>query len=195
VEREVLLTGIGGQGMQLAAQTLAIAAIREGREVMLFGTYGGSMRGGNSDSTVVIGDHPILTPPTVTVAAFAIGMHHEYWPGVASRLAPGAIAVTNSSVFQAEAMTEGRRLFEIPASTMATDMGAPQAATMIALGALAALTQLVGIESLVAAAPEALPPYRRSHAAQIVAALQAGAALMPEPAGDAWEASREKVAT
>ena len=30
-EREVLWTGIGGQGVQLAAKILALAAIREGR--------------------------------------------------------------------------------------------------------------------------------------------------------------------
>jgi Pyruvate/2-oxoacid:ferredoxin oxidoreductase gamma subunit len=33
VERELLLTGIGGQGIQLAAQVLARAAIAEERSV------------------------------------------------------------------------------------------------------------------------------------------------------------------
>ncbi|TMK87611.1 MAG: indolepyruvate ferredoxin oxidoreductase subunit beta, partial [Actinobacteria bacterium] len=32
-ERELLLTGIGGQGVQLAAQVIARAAVLEGREV------------------------------------------------------------------------------------------------------------------------------------------------------------------
>ena len=52
MEREVLLTGIGGQGVQLAAKVLALAATQEGREVMWLGTYGGSMRGGNTDATI-----------------------------------------------------------------------------------------------------------------------------------------------
>ena len=194
MEHEVLLTGIGGQGIQLAAQTLAIAAIKEGREVMLFGTYGGSMRGGNSDSTVVIGDRPILTPPTVTVARFAIGMHHEYWPGVASRLAPGAIAVTNSSIFQPDPIPEDQHILQIDASTLATDMGIQRAATMIALGALAAATRLVSIDALASAAPEALPPYRQQHSEENVAALRAGAALVGEPLINAWQDNRQKVA-
>src|SRR5690606_41928167 len=46
-EREVMWTGIGGQGVQLAATILARAATLEGREVMSLGTYGGTMRGGN----------------------------------------------------------------------------------------------------------------------------------------------------
>ena len=51
MERELLLTGIGGQGVQLAAQVLARAAIAEGRSVQMFGSYGGMMRGGNTEAT------------------------------------------------------------------------------------------------------------------------------------------------
>jgi Pyruvate/2-oxoacid:ferredoxin oxidoreductase gamma subunit len=193
VEREVLLTGIGGQGIQLVAQALAGAAIKEGREVMLFGTYGGSMRGGNSDSTVVLGDQPIRTPPTVTSASFALAMHPAYWPSVAKRLPPGTLAIINLSVFREVPEAEGRKLIGIDASTIATDMGTPQAASMIALGALAAATQLVGIESLVEAATEALPPYRERHASENAAALRAGMALIPEPLLDAWKPNRERV--
>ena len=64
MERELLITGIGGQGVQLAAQVLARAAALEGRSVMLLGLYGGMMRGGNTDSTVVVGDGPIEAPST-----------------------------------------------------------------------------------------------------------------------------------
>ena len=66
MERELLITGIGGQGVQLAAQVLARAATLEGREVMYLGLYGGMMRGGNTDSTVVVADAPILAPPVVS---------------------------------------------------------------------------------------------------------------------------------
>ena len=52
-------TGIGGQGVQLAAQVLARAATLEDRHVLYLGTYGGTMRGGNTDSTVIIGDRPL----------------------------------------------------------------------------------------------------------------------------------------
>ena len=54
LERELLVTGIGGQGVQLAAQVLARGATREGKHVMLFGVYAGAMRGMNTDATVVI---------------------------------------------------------------------------------------------------------------------------------------------
>jgi Pyruvate/2-oxoacid:ferredoxin oxidoreductase gamma subunit len=67
-EREVLLTGIGGQGVQLAARVLAEAALVDGLEVQLFASYGGMMRGGNTDASVVISDQPIDAPPVVARA-------------------------------------------------------------------------------------------------------------------------------
>ena len=78
MERELLLTGIGGQGVQLAAQVLARAAIAEGRSVQMFGSYGGMMRGGNTEATVVIADGAIEAPPTVADAWSAIFMHHDF---------------------------------------------------------------------------------------------------------------------
>ena len=78
-EREVLLTGIGGQGVQLAAQVLARAAVLEGRDVLLFGVYGGAMRGMNTDGTVVVGDGPIQSPPLLSSTWSAIAMHDRFW--------------------------------------------------------------------------------------------------------------------
>src|SRR4029077_5323711 len=85
-ERELLLTGIGGQGVQLAAQVIARAAVLEGRDVMLFGVYGGVMRGGNSDATVVVGDGPVQAPPIVSHAWSAIVLHPRYWAPLRVRL-------------------------------------------------------------------------------------------------------------
>ena len=64
-EHEVIFTGIGGQGIQLMAKILAEAATQEGKHVMLFGVYSGMMRGGSSESTVVIGDGEIEAPPII----------------------------------------------------------------------------------------------------------------------------------
>ena len=79
MEREVLVTGIGGQGVQLAAQVLARGATLEGREVMFFGVYGGMMRGGNTDAPSSSPTGRSQAPPVVSHAWSAIAMHDEYW--------------------------------------------------------------------------------------------------------------------
>src|SRR3954464_5822563 len=157
-ERELMLTGIGGQGVQLAAQVVARAAALEGRNVMLFGVYGGVMRGGNSDATIVAADGPVQAPPIVSHAWSALVLHPRYWEPVRARLVPDAVVVLNSSLF--EEPVEGPNVFAVPATQVATEvLGNPMAVSMVATGAYVALTGLVGIESAIAAMEESLPAY------------------------------------
>jgi len=194
MEREVLLTGIGGQGVQLAARTLAVAAVHDRREVMVFGTYGGSMRGGNTDATLVIGDQPLTTPPTIDHAWSAIAMHHEYWPDMRDRVIRGGLVVIDSSVFRGEVGLPDATVLEVEATRIATDLGNARSASMVALGAFAAASRLVGLEALVTSAYEVLPSYRTQHADANALALRTGWEQVPTCIGPAWLSDAEVVA-
>ncbi|HVV30791.1 MAG TPA: 2-oxoacid:acceptor oxidoreductase family protein [Mycobacteriales bacterium] len=183
MDREVLLTGIGGQGVQLAAKTLAVAAVHDGLSAMLFGTYGGSMRGGRTDATVVVSDDAVGSPPTVSRAWYAIGLHHMYWDDVRSRLRPGGLAIVDADVFRG---APGEGVLGVHATTVASDAGAPRAAAMAALGALAAATGLVSLDALRTATAEVLPPYRAQHAQTNARALEAGFGVIPGVTMPAW---------
>ena len=184
-ERELLLTGIGGQGVQLAAQVIARGATLEGRDVMLFGVYGGVMRGGNSDATVVVADGPVQAPPIVSHAWSAIVLHPRYWEPVRDRLGPDAVVVVNSSLF--DESVDMVKAVDVPATRVATEeLGNPMAVSMVATGAYVALTGLIGLDSAIAAMEESLPAYRRQHAEDNVAALRAGAALVEPLGAPAW---------
>jgi len=187
MERELLLTGIGGQGIQLAALVLARAATLEGRQVMLFGLYGGMMRGGNTDSTLVVADRSITSPPILSRAWSAVAMHHEYWEPVRTRLRPGALVLTTSTLFAGAVDRDSCRVFEVPATELASgELGSPMAASMVMAGAYAAITGLVELSSLDEAMRESLPPYRRQHADLNAKALQVGFDFAPRQAAPAW---------
>jgi 2-oxoacid:acceptor oxidoreductase gamma subunit (pyruvate/2-ketoisovalerate family) len=188
VERELLLTGIGGQGVQLAAQIVARAAVLDGREVMLFGSYGGMMRGGNTDATIVVGDGPVLAPPTVPSAWAAIVMHHDYWSFVQERLRGGSVVLVNSTVFRGDVDRDDVHTIAVPATDLAVDVGNIMAASVVMIGALAGLTGLVSLDALVDAVPEALPPYRTKHIALNQEALRAGFAAVDRDVHPAWPA-------
>src|SRR5690349_9484473 len=113
MERELMLTGIGGQGVQLAAQVIARAATLEGREVMFFGVYSGMMRGGNSDSTVVVSDEPIEAPPIISHTWSAIALHHEFWEPLQAKLRDDAVVVLNSTVFEGDLDRDRYRVFDV----------------------------------------------------------------------------------
>ncbi len=187
MEREVLLTGIGGQGVQLAAHVLARAAVREGRFVLLLGTYGGTMRGGNTDSTLVVADRPVSSPPIVSSAWSAIVVHHSFWEPTRARLAPGAVLVVNESLFEGDLDRTSLRVFDVPATRIANEVGSPLAASLVLVGAYASLTALVGLESLVEAMRHSLPAYRRQHAEGNEKALRAGFEAVPAAAAPAWQ--------
>src|SRR5439155_8889199 len=100
MEREILFTGIGGQGIQLMAKVLAQAAADDGKHAMLFGLYGGAMRGGPSDSTVVIGDQPIEAPPIVPACWSIVAMHPSALPALLPKLRPGGLLFANETLVQ-----------------------------------------------------------------------------------------------
>ncbi len=185
MEREILFTGIGGQGIQLAAKSLAYAAMREGRRVLMFGTYGGVMRGGDTDATVVIGDETLLTPPVVDHAWAVVAMHHLSWPSVGLKLRPYGFLLRNEGVFQGNTDHSGQTL-SLPATAIATNAGVPQAGAMVALGAFAAATRIVQLDTLLAVAEDVLPSYRREFASANRAALKLGHDAVERTMCEAW---------
>lgn len=194
MERALVFTGIGGQGVQLGAQVLARAATREGRHVMLLGTYGGTMRGGPTEATLIVGDAPLETPPIVSRTGAAIAVHHAFFEPVRRKLAPGAVVVLNASLFAAEWDRHGQRVFDVPATRLASEAGSALATSMVLVAAYAALTDLVALDSLCAAMRECVPSYRRDHLATNERALRAGFAALPRGAAATWDSGEDREA-
>jgi 2-oxoglutarate ferredoxin oxidoreductase subunit gamma len=191
VQVEVILSGIGGQGVKLAAKTLAMAATAEGRQVMMSAHYGGEMRGGQTEAQVVVARTATLRAAPILESAWsAFVMHPRYWAEVTARLRPGGPVVYNSSL--PGELAGGRwRIFEVPAGEIAAEAGNPLAAGFVLLGAYAAITSLVEVESLVEAMKQLVPPYRAQHVALNEAALRAGAEAARDwsSAAPAWDAA------
>jgi Pyruvate/2-oxoacid:ferredoxin oxidoreductase gamma subunit len=187
VEREILVTGIGGQGVQLAANVLAHAALTEGRDVQLFGSYGGMMRGGNTEAELVVADEHIEAPPTVESAWAVVAMHPDYADSLLARLRPGGLVVRNSVLWDEEMERTDVEVVDVPAADLAADIGNVMAASVVMLGVLSTVTGLVGLDSLRTGVRACVPSYRRQHLELNDRALQAGAAAAaPRPACLAW---------
>ncbi len=177
MERELLTTGIGGQGVQLVGQVLARAATLEGRYVQVLGLYGGMMRGGNTDGTVVVADEPIRTPPIVSRTWSAIAMHDEFWDPIERKLRPGALVLVNDATFT-HRIAADCAVRRVDATAIATELGHPLGASMIMLGAYAALTGIVATDALIDAMRASVPSYRTQHIAANEHAIRAGVATV-----------------
>jgi 2-oxoglutarate ferredoxin oxidoreductase subunit gamma len=179
VEQEVILCGTGGQGIQLIGKTLALAATMAGRYAMLAADYGGEMRGGPSQASVVIGDAPLRSLPILASSGAAVLMHHKFSAFARERLRPDGLLLLNTSIVPAETAHKGR-VVGLPVTTMARETGAPQSAGFVILGAYIGLTGVVEAGGLEAAMRRLLPPYRAQHADANARAIAAGMAAVAE---------------
>jgi 2-oxoglutarate ferredoxin oxidoreductase subunit gamma len=179
MEREVIVTGVGGQGIQLLSKTLALAATRAGRYAMLSADYGGEMRGGPSKASVVIGDEPLRALPVLASAWSAIVAHHRFSEPALARIRPGGPVVINAGLVEPGTIPAGLRVFPVDGSAVAKSVDAPNAVGFVLLGAYVAVTRLVEPAGLVDAMTELLPPYRRQHAPANARAIEAGMAAVP----------------
>jgi 2-oxoglutarate ferredoxin oxidoreductase subunit gamma len=176
-EREVIFTGLGGQGIQLMAKILAEAVVREGKHVMLFGVYMGMMRGGPSESTVVIGDGEIQAPPIVPHCWSIVAMHPQGLDGLAVKLRPGGLLFANQTLVRA-APRDDVRMIGLPATRLAEQAGNLAGAGMIALGGFVAATAIASFDTVVATMRAALPAHRQQRAEENARFLAMGAEHM-----------------
>lgn len=193
MEREVLLSGIGGQGVQLAAKMLAHAGMVEGRHVMQFSMFMGTMRGGSSDCTVVVADAPVEAPPVVPHAWAAIAMHPSELGMLERKLRPGSLVLYNRTLL-AEPSPSCRadcHWEPVDAGRIASELKYAQGQSLVALGAFCALTGIVSPDALREGLAQLLPPYRHQTIPINVECLAAGARAVGERAGSvaAWASS------
>ena len=152
----VKLAGSGGDGAQTAAMLLARAAIDEGFDATHIPSYGPESRGGTSYADVRIAEDEVLAPsaaaPHVLVAFNAPSLA-KFGPAVV----PGGVVLYDRSLItEAPALGPGVRVHGVPASEIASRLGAPVVKNIVMLGALQAATGLLPAEAILAAVRHAL---------------------------------------
>ena len=182
-----MITGVGGQGVQLAAQVLAEGATIEGRNVQLFGVYGGMMRGGNTDASVVVGDGPIQAPPLLSHTWAAVGMHDEFWAQVAPKVREGGLVMVNDATFSTPLDEARYRVVRVSATDIAASVANELAGSLVMLGALLATTGVIGLDAAIDGMRRAIPPYRTQHIAGNEAAMRAGFDAVEPLSMPAWQ--------
>ncbi len=152
---EIRLSGSGGQGLIIAGIILAEAAgIHDGKYVCQTQSYGPEARGGASKAEVVISDEEIDYPKAIK-PDLLLAMNQSSCDTFFFDLKPtGALVVDSTFVKQLPTS----RAVAIPFTQMArTELNKEMAANIIALGALARLTEIVSLASLEAAVLNRVP--------------------------------------
>lgn len=150
------LAGAGGDGAQTAAMLLARAAINEGFDATHIPSYGPESRGGTSYADVHISTSEVLSPaapaPHVLVA-FNPPSLEKFGP----KVVPGGFIIYDSSVVpDPPAINSGIKMYGVPCTQLAVDLGKAMVKNIVALGALQAVTQILPEESCLTAIRQAL---------------------------------------
>ncbi|MDD4579503.1 MAG: 2-oxoacid:acceptor oxidoreductase family protein, partial [Methanothrix sp.] len=130
----VKIAGFGGQGVLSLGLSLAQAGFGCGRFVSYYPDYGPEQRGGTSNCSVIISGQPIGSPvvdhPDVLVA-----FNRPSLEKFASSVKKGGVIIYESMAGQFEG-PEGVKVISLPATEIATERGAAQAANSAMFGAL-----------------------------------------------------------
>lgn len=141
-DTQVLMAGFGGQGMLLAGQVLAHAAMEEGRQVSWLPSYGPEMRGGTANVTVCISSRPIGSPLVTNPRALLV-MNLPSLEKFAPKVRPGGVIVINRSLVKRDAEREDCTVLQVDARELASEAGTERAANFVMLGAYVGATDVV----------------------------------------------------
>jgi 2-oxoglutarate ferredoxin oxidoreductase subunit gamma len=145
---EVLLAGLGGQGVQLAGDILARACTLAGRQVSVLPSYGAEARGTLIRAEVVISEEEIVYPgvlePDIFVA-FSQEAYDYFSPTLTNRT---SVFYDSASVSPPSDSRSPAKHYPIAAMEAASEAGNAKAANMVMLGALAAVSDLIPKDTL-----------------------------------------------
>lgn len=150
------LAGSGGDGAQTAAMLIARAAISEGFDATHIPSYGPESRGGTSYADVHVAETEVLNPgspdPQILLAFNAPSLA-KFGPTVRKG---GYVIYDSSVVTEAPVLDPSIKVFPVPFTGIATDLGKAVVKNIVALGALQAATNIFPKETLLSAIGVAL---------------------------------------
>ncbi|MCX5904338.1 MAG: 2-oxoacid:acceptor oxidoreductase family protein [Proteobacteria bacterium] len=152
---KTIFSGFGGQGVLSMGNTLANAAMLQGKYVTYLPSYGAEVRGGTANCTVAIGDEEIASP-VASEPDFVVSMNQPSFLKFQSTLQTGGLILVNSTLVNVAAARGDIEVIEVPTSELAEKLGSIRAANMVMLGAFIKVSNLVSFQLMLKNLPEIL---------------------------------------
>jgi 2-oxoglutarate ferredoxin oxidoreductase subunit gamma len=156
---EIRIAGFGGQGVILSAMVVGKAAciFQEGYATMTQ-SFGPEARGGSSSAQVILSAEPILYPyvdrPDVLVV-----MSQEAYTRFSPQLKPGGILIVEQELVQVSGkLPDGVRVYAVPATRLAEELGRKMVLNIVMVGFFGAVTNLLDPDALRKAVADSVPP-------------------------------------
>jgi 2-oxoglutarate ferredoxin oxidoreductase subunit gamma len=154
---EIIVGGVGGQGVVLSGILLGTAAVLfDHKKAVQTQSYSSELRGGSARAEVIISEEPVSDPQVRRPDIF-IALAEEALPRYLGLVKPGGLLVIDSDMVRG-ARPGDYEMLSVPATSIAEkEMGNTIVANLIILGALIRKTAVVSARSMEKAIETSVP--------------------------------------
>lgn len=178
MRKEIMFAGFGGQGVITAGYIMGqAAALYDDKESTLTRVYGPEARGSACYSGVVVDeeeiDYPYLINPEIMVI-----MSQEAYEKFLPQLLEGGVLIIDSSIVKPDKRAEKYKLYRVPATQMAEEMGNRVVANVVMLGFVGRIWNAVSLNGLRESVKATVP---KKHLDLNLRAFETGIRLAEKP--------------
>jgi 2-oxoglutarate ferredoxin oxidoreductase subunit gamma len=154
---EVRFAGFGGQGIIKSGIIVAAAAcIHAGKNAVQTQSYGPESRGGACKSEVVISEEEIDFPKVVEPDVLVLMSQHAY-NDYAEDVKSGGTVILDPGMIPREKDLKSMRVYRVPATKIAEELGRRIVANIVMIGAFTAITGLLDEKAVKESIKENIP--------------------------------------
>lgn len=155
MQKKIIITGFGGQGVIMAGKIVGkAAAIGDKLESSMVQSYGPESRGGACSVQVTISEgqiyYPYITSPDILVCMSQAGFDKYR-----DQLEKDVVLIVDQDLVKPP---KERDHFAVPATRFAEEMGLKMMANIIMIGFFSGITQAISLESARNTVAESVPP-------------------------------------
>ena len=155
---EIRLAGFGGQGIILAGYIIGkAAAIFDNKFSTLIQSFGPEARGSSCSAQLLISESQILYPYLIQ-PDISIILSRDAFERFGGELKPGGTMLVEKELVQPEKIPKGIKLYAIPATRLAEEMGRKIVMNIITVGFFTATTGIISHEAAREAVATSVPP-------------------------------------
>ncbi len=155
---EIRISGFGGQGVIRCGYIIGkTAALFDGKHATLTQSFGPEARGSACSAQIVVDSDPVRYP-YLTTPDTVVAMSQEAYDKFGSDIKRNGTLMIDDDLVKPEAAPAGCRVYAIPATRIAEDLGNRIAANIVMLGFFTAITDIISVQSARRALPSSIPP-------------------------------------
>jgi 2-oxoglutarate ferredoxin oxidoreductase subunit gamma len=154
---EIRIAGFGGQGVILTGYIIGKAAsLFDQKYATLIQSFGPEARGSACSAQVLVSeesiDYPYLRKPDILIA-----LSQEAYRKYGTDLKPGGILITEEDMVVADENNSEVRIFSVPATRIADNLGRRIVMNMVIVGYFTAITELLTKDAMKKAVEDSIP--------------------------------------